>query len=146
MADKARVDSPPGQYLTFRMARQDFAMAASCIRGILPARDMERVSDPAPNLARFFGEWLCGFASVNGRDFPVIDLPAKLGLPHSTRGRNPCIVAVEIPTPDGPRLAGFLADRVSDVVDARERDLQRGKLHTGGRTRPVLDPSSLLNL
>ncbi len=131
-----------GQYLTFRVARHNFAIEASRLRGILPARELEAVA-PSPNLARF-GRWTCGFASIRGCEIPVIDLRGQLNLPHGTHGRHPCIIVVEIPTPEGPHMAGFLADRVTEMIYARERDFSRGKLRLGGRLRRVLDPELLL--
>jgi chemotaxis signal transduction protein len=140
-ADKPDVQA--GQYLTFRVARHDFAIEASRLRGILPARELEPVM-PSPDLARFLGSWTCGFASIRGRDIPVVDLRGLLQLPHGTQGRHPCIVVVEIATPQGPSLTGFLADRVTEMIYARERDFSRGKLRLGGRLRRVLDPEILL--
>ena len=136
----------PSQYLTFRISRLDFAMDARQVRGIVPAREMQKVESPGAGLVRFFGRWMCGFASIRGRDFPVIDVRAKLGLPLGRRGRQPCIVAVELPTPDGPRLAGFLADGVSEVVHVRDRDIHHGKLRLGGRPRMLFDPEILISL
>jgi chemotaxis signal transduction protein len=131
-------------------------MAASCVRGILPAREMVPVGTHSPILVRtfspgtfspaMFSPWTSGFASLRGRDFPVIDLRAKLGLPHATHGRQPYIVVVEVQTADGPRLAGFIADRVCELVQARERDFHLGKLRLTGRPRLVLDPNSLLEV
>ncbi len=111
-------------------------MEASCVRGILPARELAPVGTSS--------QWLIGFATLRGCNFPVIDLRAKLGLPHGTRGRQPYIVAVEVKTCDGPRLAGFIADRVCEVVQARERNFHLGKLRLVGRPRLVLDPDILL--
>ncbi len=120
-------------------------MQASCVRGILPARELvplhqdeelDRFSRPRP--------WVCGTAALNGRDFPVMDLRGKLGLPHATHGRSPCIVVVELEGFQGPQLVGFVADRVSEVVQARERDFSRGKLRNLGRPRTVLLPEALL--
>lgn len=131
------------QYLTFRVARHDFAIRAASLRGILSGRDLEPVA-PSPKLTRFFGEYMCGFASIRGRDIPVVDLRARLKLPHGSYGRHPCIIVVEIPTADGARLAGFIADRVTETIFARERDFSHGKLRLGGRLREVLDPETLL--
>jgi len=120
-------------------------MDADLVRGILSAREMiplkrneefERLSKSDP--------WTCGFAALKGRDFPVLDLRAKLGLPHGTHGRTPCIVVVELEGMHGPQLVGFIADRVSEIVQARERDFSRGKLRNGGRPRAVLNPNVLL--
>ena len=70
----------------------------------------------------------------------MIDLSAKLGLPRASPGRCPCIVAVEIATPEGTRLAGFVADSVSELIAVRERDYRRRKIRAGGRPRTLLDP------
>ena len=134
----------PGHYLTLRVARVDFAVETSRVRGILPARDLKPVA-PSPTLARFFSEWTCGFASLRGNDVPVIDLRARLNLPPATYGRHPCIIVVELTPSAGPRFAGFLADRVSQVVYAHDRDLFHGRLRHGERWRRVLDPDLLLS-
>lgn len=137
------METPASQYLPFRVARHDFALPAACLRAVLPARELEPVA-PSPSFTRFFGEWTCGFVIIRGRDVPVVDLRVRLNLTHGTRGRYPCIVVVEIATEDGPRLAGFLADRVAGIVHARERDVVHGKLRFGGRSLRVFDPELLL--
>jgi len=129
--------------MTFRVARHDFAIDAAAVRGILPARELDPV-ESTPNLARYYGKWICGFATLRGNDVPVIDLRAKLNLPHGTQGRSSCIVIVEAPGPDGPRLAGFVADRVADIIEARPRDFVDGRLRLNGRPRRLLDPQSVL--
>lgn len=122
-------------------------MEASYVRGILPAREMVPVETSGWVLAGHFrvkfSQWMSGFATLRGRDFPVIDLRAKLNLPHATHGRSPYIVVVEVKTADGPQMAGFIADRVCELVHARDRDFHLGKLRLAGRPRLVLDPESL---
>jgi chemotaxis signal transduction protein len=135
-ADKRDVETRAGQYITFRVARQDFAMEASCVRGIFPARELVPLGT--------FSQWVSGFATLRGRNFPVIDLRAKLNLPDGTHGRQPYIVAVEVKTCEGPRLVGFIADRVCEMVRARNRDFHLGKLRLAGRPRVVFDPETLL--
>ena len=139
-ADKRRVEtvSEPltvykaGKYLTFRVARQDLAMNADCVSGILPVHEMAALETPH--------QWICGFAALGGRDFPVIDLRAKLGIPHGSQGREPFIVVVET----AGRLAGFIADRVSEVLELRPRDFRNGAVRTHGRPRKVLDPAKIM--
>ncbi len=106
-------------------------------------RELEPVA-PSPSFTRCFGEWTCGFVILRGRDVPVVDLRIRLNLAHGARGRHPCIVVVEIATEDGPRLAGFLADRVADIVHARERDFVHGKLRFGRRSLHLFDPELLI--
>ena len=81
---------------------------------------------------------------AGARDVPVVDLRGQLNLPHGTYGRHPCIIVVESAAPEGPRLAGFIADCVARVVYARGRDLSYGKLQFGGRSLRILDPEALL--
>jgi chemotaxis signal transduction protein len=76
-----------GKYLTFRVARQDFAMSADCVRGLLPVHEMVTLETPH--------NFVFGFAAVGGRDFPVLDLRAKLDIPHGSDGREPFIIVVE---------------------------------------------------
>jgi chemotaxis signal transduction protein len=65
---------------------------------------------------------------------PLIDLRERLGLPEVC-GRRQFLVVLE--------SASFVADYVSDLIRASQKDCRRGKLHTGGRPRWVLDPDSL---
>jgi chemotaxis signal transduction protein len=135
---RVRADKPPvetvfkaGKYLTFRVARQDFAMNIAFVRGILPVHQMA---------ATEAHEWICGFAAVSGLDFPVVDLIAKLGIAHGTHGREPFIIVTET----GERLVGFIADRVSEVLDLRARDFRDGLVRSRGRPRRVLEPAQIM--
>ena len=122
-----------GKYLTLRVARQDFALSAEYVRAILPMHEM--VALEAAH------SYICGFAAVGGRDFPVVDLRAKLGMPHGSRGKDPLIVVVAVEE----RIAGFIADCVSDVLDLRSRDFRNGAVRGHGRPRRVLDPSQVVS-
>jgi chemotaxis signal transduction protein len=126
----------PGKYVTFRVARQDFAMDAARIRAILPLHELVTLATAHP--------WLRGFAALGAHEFPVVDLERKFHLPRASRGRQPCIVAVAIEAAGGQRLAGFVADRVSAVVNLRERDFRHGVVHAKGRPRRLLDPDQIL--
>jgi hypothetical protein len=118
-----------GQYLTFRVGRHDFAMLADSVRGVLPIHEL--VSEERPSS-------LAGHATMQGETFPVFDLRVKLNLRGGVQGRNPSIVVVS--TAEG--LAGFVADGISEVVYARQRDYRAGKIRLG-RARPVIDAESL---
>jgi purine-binding chemotaxis protein CheW len=137
------VEIQGGQYLTFRVAGHDFAVEAALVRGMLPACELQPVV-PSPNLYRLFGQWICGFTRLRGQEIPVVDLRGRLALAHATHGRHPCIVVVEVGTADVPRLAGFVADRVSTLIYARDRDFSFGKMYRGRRPRQVFDPGLLV--
>jgi len=131
------VGSPPKPYLTFRVARQDLAMEAACIRGILPLTDLEPV---APGR-----RGLLGLTSLKGQMVGVIDLRTRLGLAHAGQGSQPKIVVLEFTSGTRLLLLGFVADRVSDVVIYRDRDLRNGALRGKGRPRKLVDFEQLVS-
>ncbi len=126
-----------GEYILFRVGRTDFAMDAARVRGILPAQELK------PFDGRH--SWLCGFATMRGGEFPIVDLRRKLDLAPGSHGRFPCIVVVEVAASGGIRLIGFVADRVSRVVALRGRDFRNGIVRLTGRPRRVLDPDQILS-
>jgi chemotaxis signal transduction protein len=155
LADERPVETnSPAQYLTFRVARQDFVMLASRVRGILPIHDLIPIeapqsSNPEPGLINSdprlsdFG-MICGVATLRGRDFPVVDLRRRLGIAQGPNGRQPYVIVVELESPSGARLLGFVADRISEVLMLRDRDFRNGSVRLNGRARRVLDPDLIL--
>ncbi|HTM14725.1 MAG TPA: chemotaxis protein CheW [Bryobacteraceae bacterium] len=129
--------SSPKPYLTFRVARQDLAMEAACIRGILPLTDLE------PAAAGRSG--LLGITSLKGQVVSVIDLRRRLQLPHASQGSQPKIVVLELTAGTRQHLLGFVADRISDVVVYRDRDLRSGALRGKGRPRKLVDFDQLVS-
>lgn len=125
------------RYLTFRVARQNFAIPAERVRGILPLGDLV----PVPRSRADFA----GIASLGGRTLAVFDLRVKLGLRHTSQGRRPKIVVIEVAPSDGPRLAGFIADRVTDLAVYPARDFSHGAFRGDGRPRRLLDPDQLIS-
>jgi chemotaxis signal transduction protein len=122
-----------GSYLTLRIARQEFVLDAACVRGLLPRHDLATLEIPHA--------WLLGFTALRGRDLPVVDLRAKLGLAPGSRGKGPCIVIVEA---EGGRLLGFVADRVSEIMVLRAHDFNGDAARVKGRLRRLLHPAEIL--
>jgi chemotaxis signal transduction protein len=106
------------QYLPFRVAGRDFVVDASRVQAIVPFQ-----------------------GASHHHAIPVIDLRKRLGLPALVYGRRPFLVVIE--TKFAGDMAGFVADYVSDLIEASPKDCRRGKLHTKGRPRWLLDPDSL---
>jgi len=131
-------DKPPvgtlckaGKYLAFRVARQDFAMNIAVVRSILPVHQMTSIENQ---------RWVTGFASVGGRDFLIVDLRAKLEIAQGPKGREPFIIVVET----GGKLVGFIADRISKVLDVRAKDFRNGAIRLQGRVRMLLEPAQII--
>jgi chemotaxis signal transduction protein len=125
------VGSASKSYLTFRVARQDLAMETARVRGILPLSELV----PLPGVRA----GVLGVASLQGQVVAVIDLCSKLGLLNVRPGPQPKIVVFEVISGGGQHMAGFVADRVSDVVVYRDRDLRSGALRGQGRPRKLID-------
>jgi chemotaxis signal transduction protein len=87
---------------------------------------------------------LLGITSLNGQVVGVIDIRSKLQLPHASQGSQPKIVILELTAGDHQQLAGFVADRISDVVVYRDRDLRGGALRGKGRPRKVVNFDQLV--
>lgn len=111
-------------------------MEAACIRGILPLTDLE------PAAAGRSG--LLGITSLKGQVVSVIDLRSRLQLPHASQGSQPKIVVLELTAGTRQHLLGFVADRISDVVVYRDRDLRSGALRGKGRPRKLVDFDQLV--
>lgn len=112
-------------------------MEAACIRGILPLTDLEPVA------AGRIG--LLGLTSLKGQMVGVIDLRTRLGLPRTGQGSAPKIVVLELTAGTRQHLLGFVADRISDVVVYRDRDLRSGALRGKGRPRKLIDFDQLVS-
>jgi chemotaxis signal transduction protein len=124
-------------YLTFRVARQELAVEAARVRGILPLSELDPMPGARPGLV--------GVTSLKGQVVGVIDLRTKLQLPHASQGSQPKIVIVELTKATGQHLVGFVADRISDVVVYRDRDLRNGSLRGKGRPRKLVDLDQLVS-
>lgn len=112
-------------------------MEAACVRGILPLSDLE------PAAAGRSG--FLGLTSLKGRMVGVIDLRSRLGLAHAGQGSQPKIVVLELTAGTRQHLLGFVADRISDVVVYRDRDLRNGALRGKGRPRKLVDFDQLIS-
>jgi chemotaxis signal transduction protein len=111
-------------------------MEAARVRGILPLTDLE------PAAAGRSG--LLGLTSLKGQVVGVIDLRSRLQLTHASQGSQPKIVVLELTAGTRQRLLGFVADRISDLVVYRDRDLRRGILCGKGRPRKLIDFDQLV--
>ncbi len=122
------MESGSKQYLAFRVARQDLALDSSLVRAIIPVQEMMPITSARPGVI--------GVVNVMGGAVVIVDLRARLKLSAASQGSQRKIVIVQT---GGGHLAGFIADRVADVIRYRSRDLRNGILRGIGRARRVVD-------
>jgi purine-binding chemotaxis protein CheW len=104
--------TPRGQYLTFKLEREEYAIEILRIQEI---RGHSRIT-PIPNTPAY----VKGVVNLRGTVIPVVDLRCRLGMPETTYTRFTAIVVVTLAT----KVIGLLVDEVSDVVDIQPAAVQ----------------------
>jgi purine-binding chemotaxis protein CheW len=107
---------PPGQFLTFAIAEDEYAVAVRRAREILEYESVTHV----PGVP----EWIRGVINLRGSVVPVVDLAVKLGLPARPATRRTCIVIVELELDGQATAMGIIADAVSQVIDLTAEDIE----------------------
>lgn len=98
-----------GQYITFRLGDELFAINVAQVREVLDLSLITKVPT-APDYMR-------GVVNVRGNAIPVVDLRQKFGLPKTTDTVQTRIVVLELEL-DGERVVlGGLADSVHEVIE-----------------------------
>ncbi len=94
------------QFLAFHLDDQDYGIAITKVQEI---REWSKVT-PLPNSPPY----IKGMLNLRGAIVPVIDLRMRFGLPPVEYDAFTVIIVVNV----GGRMAGIVADTVSDVISA----------------------------
>jgi len=103
------------QYLTFRLAEEQYGLEVLQVREVLEIPSITRV----PRMPEF----LKGVINIRGSVLSVIDLRIKLGLPEAERTVHSRVVIVEIDYGDERLPIGILVDSVQEVVNLDLSDI-----------------------
>lgn len=127
-AGKPVVVEEEGQFLTFLLAKEMFAISISSIKEIIEYGQLT----PVPMMPDF----VRGVINLRGQVVPVIDLQARLGRPSSPVGKRTCIVIFEVVfDEDGQReVMGAVVDSVSEVLGIPASEIERAP-QFGARVR-----------
>jgi purine-binding chemotaxis protein CheW len=98
-----------GQYLTFRLGDELFAISVGQVREVLEASQITRVPT-AP-------EYMQGVVNVRGKAIPVVDLRLKFGLPKNQETVHTRIVVMEMDLDGEATVVGGIADSVHEVIE-----------------------------
>ncbi len=105
VAEDEVADSNIEQWLTFSLADEEYALSIDSVSEIIKPRevtDIPRVPD-----------FICGIISLRGIIVPVFDLNKRLNLDSAEVSSSSRIIVCN----DGDRLAGFMVDRINQVVN-----------------------------
>ncbi len=109
-------NSESGQYLTFKLQDEVFAVDISQVREVLELDKVTKVPQ-TPEMMR-------GVINLRGAVVPVIDMRLKFGMGETEKTVDTCIIIVEIAIDDETTLIGALADSVQEVMDLEEDQIE----------------------
>jgi len=98
-----------GQFLTFVLCEEVFALDISKVCEVLDCADVTKVPQ-APDYMR-------GVINLRGSVVPVVDMHCKFNLDPSDHTVNTCIIIIEVELDGESTLVGAVADSVREVVD-----------------------------
>jgi len=105
-----------GQYLTFFIAGEEYAIGILRVKEIIEYDTITRVPT-TPACIR-------GVMNLRGSVVPVVDLAVKFGLPESPVTTRTCVVIVEVSLEGEAAVMGVVADTVSQVIDLGSSDIE----------------------
>ena len=101
-----------GKYLTFALGREEYGLEILSVREIIGLMDITGV----PQVPKY----VKGVINLRGKVIPVIDLRLKFGMPSVDYTSETCIIVLNIQNV----LMGILVDRVREVLDIAEADIE----------------------
>lgn len=98
-----------GQYMTFKLGDELFAINVNRVREVLEVTHITRVPT-APDYMR-------GVVNVRGKAIPVVDLRLRFGLPKTSDTVHSRIVVMELELDGEATVLGGIADSVHEVIE-----------------------------
>jgi len=124
------VASREGKYLVFSLGEERYGIGILDVREIIGLMDIHEL----PNMPPFFK----GVINLRDRVIPVMDLRAKFGMEEVAYDERTCIIIVEISGVRGSTLVGIIVDRVSEVANIKEEQIEDPPAMGGGVDTSVI--------
>jgi purine-binding chemotaxis protein CheW len=105
-----------GQYLTFMLGSEVFAIGILSIKEIIEYGDLTQVP-MMPGCVR-------GVINLRGAVVPVMDLAVRFGKPPGATTKRTCIVIVESVRDGEPEVLGVVVDAVNAVLEIPREDIE----------------------
>lgn len=143
---------PPGQYLTFSLGEEIFAVS---IRGV-----REIIQYPPITIMPLMPEFVRGVINLRGSVVPVIDLQARFGRAAASVGKKTCVIIFDAARDAERSDLGLMVDAVSEVIEIDgaqiepppnfgavvRRDFISGVGKVGGRFVIILEPGRAFDM
>ncbi len=111
-----KTDERAGKYLTFQLAREEFAIQVLKVREIMGVQDITAVPQTPAHVK--------GVINLRGKVVPVVDLRLKFGLPEMEYTQRTCIIVVQVQFQANVLLMGIVVDGVSEVLNLAAGDIE----------------------
>ncbi len=105
-----------GQYLTFKLADEIYALEITKVREVLDFTKITRL----PNMPEF----MAGVINLRGGVVPVVDLRLKFGMTAADITVNTCIVIADVTVANKATHLGALADQVREVINLEASQIE----------------------
>ena len=105
-----------GQYLTFVLGGEMFAIGILCVKEIIEYGNLTVVP--------MMPECIRGVINLRGAVVPVVDLACRFGRKGTELTRRTCIVIVEVEADGEHQDVGVIVDAVSEVLEIRHDQLE----------------------
>jgi purine-binding chemotaxis protein CheW len=112
----AKTDERAGKYLTFQVAREEFAIQVLKVREIMGVQDITAVPQTPAHVK--------GVINLRGKVVPVVDLRLKFGLPELEYTQRTCIIVVQVQFQASALMMGIVVDGVSEVLNLAGGDIE----------------------
>jgi len=116
MQDEIHIGEQAGQFLTFMLGRELFAMGILAIKEIIQFGQITSVP--------LMPDYIRGVINLRGSVVPVIDLSVRLGRGKGSVGKRSCIVVLEVEMDGESMDIGVMVDAVSAVIDIAEDKIE----------------------
>ena len=114
--EASTTDRRCGKYLTFHLAKEEFAIQVLRVREIMGMQDITAVPQTP--------HYMKGVINLRGKIVPVIDLRLKFGFPEVEATPATCIIVVQLRTGRETLLMGLLVESVSEVLNLAAGDIE----------------------
>ncbi|MFK7944980.1 MAG: chemotaxis protein CheW [Paracoccaceae bacterium] len=114
--DLADVTATAGTYVTFDLGGQVLGVQVHHVREILDTVSISRLPNTPHEIE--------GVVDIRGESIPIVDMGSRLGLPRQDDCEETRIIVFEIVADGAVRPVGVLADRVRDVTQIWQEELE----------------------
>lgn len=105
-----------GKYLTFALGKEEYGVEILKVREIIGFMEITAVPRTS--------QYIRGVINLRGQVISVMDLRAKFAMESAEQTEQTCIIVVEISKAGRKLSIGIIVDRVSEVLDIAEANIE----------------------